>query len=207
VSHLPSLSKPAATALIAISSVAVYVLEDTIGHTATKLLHLGSVATWFGTQIWVTFVAGIVMFTVLPRQMFGLVQSKLFPKYFLSGTFCSGIALATYAGHHPYRHWHGDYKMQGWILGTMLAANVANCYIIEPVTTEQMFRCHKYEREHGESGQEVGMSLSEGLKGDEKYMALRSKFFRLHGVSSVLNMFSLGCSFGYLWYLQKNMAW
>ena len=52
------------------------------------------------------------MFTVLPRQMFGLVQSKLFPKYFLSGTFCSGIALATYAGHHPYRHWHGDYKMQ-----------------------------------------------------------------------------------------------
>ena len=58
MSHLPSLSKPTATALIAISSVAVYVLEDTIGNTATKLLHLGSVATWLGTQIWVTFVAG-----------------------------------------------------------------------------------------------------------------------------------------------------
>ena len=52
------------------------------------------------------------MFTVLPRQMFGLVQSKLFPKYFLSGTFCSSIALATYAAHYPVRLWNGDFKIQ-----------------------------------------------------------------------------------------------
>ena len=89
----------------------------------------------------------------------------------------------------------------------MLAANVANCYVVEPATTEQMFKCHKYEREHGESGQEVGVPLSESLKGDEKYMQLRGRFFKLHGVSSLVNMVSLGCSFGSLWYLQKNLAW
>ena len=102
---------------------------------------------------------------------------------------------------------HNIFSFQGWILSTMLAANVANCYFIEPVTTEQMFKCHKYEREHDEGGQEVGVPLSEALKGDKIYMDLRGKFFKLHGISSLVNMVSLGCSFGYLWYLQKNIVW
>ena len=89
----------------------------------------------------------------------------------------------------------------------MLVANIANCYVLEPITTAQMFRCHKYEREHEQKGLEVGAVLSEALKGDEKYMELRGRFFKLHGISSLVNMVSLGCSFAYLWYLQKNMAW
>lgn len=52
------------------------------------------------------------MFTVLPRQMFGLVQSKLFPKYFLSGTLCSSVALATFVGHYPVRLWNDDHRIQ-----------------------------------------------------------------------------------------------
>lgn len=89
----------------------------------------------------------------------------------------------------------------------MLISNIANCYVIEPVTTAQMFRCHKYEREHEEMGQEVGVPLSEGLRCDPKYMELRDRFFKLHGISSVVNMVSLGCSFAYLWYLQQNYVW
>ena len=58
VSHLPALSKPVATALIAASSGALFMFEDKIGNTPVKLMHLGCFATWFGTQIWVTFVAG-----------------------------------------------------------------------------------------------------------------------------------------------------
>ena len=71
------------------------------------------------------FFIGIVMFTVLPRQMFGLVQSKLFPKYFLCGTFCSSIALATYVGHHPIQHWQGDYrvKVNNFLLGWLSTKN------------------------------------------------------------------------------------
>ena len=55
---------------------------------------------------------GVIMFTTLPRQMFGLVQSKLFPKYFLCGTLCSSIALTTYAIHYPVKLWLDDFNIQ-----------------------------------------------------------------------------------------------
>lgn len=101
----------------------------------------------------------------------------------------------------------GPKILQGWLLATILASNMASCYIVEPLTTAQMFRCHKYEREHGEKGQEVGVSLSKGLEQDKTYMELRGKFYRLHGISSLVNMVSLGCSCAYLWYLQKGLNW
>lgn len=63
VSYLPALNKPAATAIIAVTSASLYLFEDRIGNTASKLLHIGSIATWFGTQIWVTFVAGNLLHT------------------------------------------------------------------------------------------------------------------------------------------------
>lgn len=44
--------------------------------------HLLSFATWFGTVVYTTFIAGITMYKNLPRQTFGKLQSKLFPKYF-----------------------------------------------------------------------------------------------------------------------------
>ena len=54
-------------------------------------------ATWFGTQFWVTFVAGIVQFKNLTRQQFGKLQSKLFPIYFLLGCACNTIMLGSLA--------------------------------------------------------------------------------------------------------------
>ncbi len=70
--------------------------------------------------------------------------------------------------------------------------------VIEPLTTAQMFKCHRYEKEHGEKGQEVGKPLSEALKDDPEYMALRKQFYKFHGVSSLLNMTSFGLSCAYL---------
>ena len=52
------------------------------------------------------------MYNVLPRQMFGLVQSKMFPKYFLAGTFFSSVALSSYVANIPVRIWSGDQKIQ-----------------------------------------------------------------------------------------------
>jgi hypothetical protein len=46
-------------------------------------LHVLAFATWFGTTVYTTFIAGITMFKNLPRQTFGTLQSKLFPKYFM----------------------------------------------------------------------------------------------------------------------------
>ena len=56
-------------------------------------LHLLSFATWFGSVFYTTFIAGITMFKALPRQTFGKVQSKLFPKYFSLCSMCIVIQV------------------------------------------------------------------------------------------------------------------
>jgi Domain of unknown function (DUF4149) len=56
-----------------------------------SLLHLLSYSIFLGTNFYTTFIAGITMFQNLPRQMFGKLQAKLFPKYFS----LSSIALLT----------------------------------------------------------------------------------------------------------------
>ncbi|XP_066299926.1 transmembrane protein 205-like [Branchiostoma lanceolatum] len=72
--------------------------------TLLKFLHLFSVCTHFGTQTWVTFVAGLTMFHNLPRHTFGHIQGHLFPKYFTMGSVLSLVAMVTYM----YEHRHGD---------------------------------------------------------------------------------------------------
>ncbi len=91
------------------------------------------------------------------------------------------------------------------LLASTLASNILSFLVVEPIVTAQMFRCHKYETEHGEKGQEIGIPMSEALKDDEVYVNLRKKFFKLHGISSLLNMSSLGTSIAYLWFLQKKI--
>jgi hypothetical protein len=49
---------------------------------AASIVHVVAFATWFGSVAYTTFVAGFVLFKNLPRQMFGKLQAKLFPKYF-----------------------------------------------------------------------------------------------------------------------------
>lgn len=49
---------------------------------ATATVNMLSFGTWFGTVVYTTFVAGITMYKNLPRQTFGKLQAKLFPKYF-----------------------------------------------------------------------------------------------------------------------------
>merc|ERR1719343_2002056 len=45
-------------------------------------MHLFCFASWFGCSMWVSFIAGLVMFHNLPRHVFGRLQAKLFPRYF-----------------------------------------------------------------------------------------------------------------------------
>ena len=45
------------------------------------------------------------MYYNMSRHAFGDIQSKLFPKYFLSGSVLSVIALATYCLMNPIEKW------------------------------------------------------------------------------------------------------
>jgi hypothetical protein len=58
--------------------------------TASATIHMLAFGTWFGTVFYTTFIAGLTMFKNLPRQTFGKLQSKLFPKYF---SLCSAMIV------------------------------------------------------------------------------------------------------------------
>ncbi|XP_019084970.1 PREDICTED: uncharacterized protein LOC104715812, partial [Camelina sativa] len=47
-----------------------------------SVVGLTGIAAAFGTCVWVTFVSSYVLASVLGRQQFGVVQSKLYPVYF-----------------------------------------------------------------------------------------------------------------------------
>lgn len=52
------------------------------------------------------------MYRVLPRHTFGLVQSKMFPKYFRLGTILSSVAVITFFLVHPFGQWERREKIQ-----------------------------------------------------------------------------------------------
>jgi hypothetical protein len=57
--------------------------------------HLLSYASVTGMTLWHSFIGGPVAFKVLPRQEFGLLQSRLFPVYFSLQTILNGVCLVT----------------------------------------------------------------------------------------------------------------
>ena len=52
-----------------------------------------------------SIIVGLTMFKHLPRHTFGLIQSKLFPKYFLIGAILSSVAMVTFITDHPISRW------------------------------------------------------------------------------------------------------
>ncbi len=57
--------------------------------------HLLSYASVTGLTLWHSFIGGPIAFKVLPRQQFGLLQSKLFPIYFSLQSVLNGVCLVT----------------------------------------------------------------------------------------------------------------
>ena len=45
------------------------------------------------------------MFYNLPRHMFGQVQSRLFPMFYLWSLIASAVSIATYVTLHPFESW------------------------------------------------------------------------------------------------------
>jgi len=67
---------------------------------AGAALHLLAFSTWFGTMVYTTFVLGITAFKNLPRQTFGKLQAKLFPKYFSLGSICLVLQVCIHMKGH-----------------------------------------------------------------------------------------------------------
>ncbi|URE24231.1 Transmembrane protein 205 [Musa troglodytarum] len=126
---------------------AVYVWAPETGQAAAAILHLLGFATAYGACVWVTFVSGNVLATALPRQQFGLVQSKLYPVYFRLVAYSTALTLvAHFLGRD--RRILAE-RVQGYNLLGALVLVLVNMFFLEPKATKVMFERMKIEKEEG----------------------------------------------------------
>ncbi|KAJ3292237.1 hypothetical protein HDU79_001576 [Rhizoclosmatium sp. JEL0117] len=152
------------------------------------VLALGSAT---GMVLHTTFVASVIQFKSLPRQTFGLLQSKQFPIYF---GLCAGLGLfltySTYRlSHFPEPKGFLDTiskniatstakSHDAWNVGFMAAATTgafANLLVVGPATRKVKQLREQFEK----TGAEVPKDISK-------------RFGRLHGISSLLNLVMVG---------------
>lgn len=101
-------------------------------------VHLLALASWLGSTVWVTFIAGLTMFKNMPRQMFGKVQAKLFPQYFALHAASALVIL----GCHVWGGMGAAGNVVVTSLATALGASLLNLVVLEPKATAVMFeRC------------------------------------------------------------------
>lgn len=174
--------------------------DDTTYRHWLVVVHLLAFAGWFGCSVWVTLVAGIVMFKSLPRRTFGRLQAKLFPAYFWFSTVTVSIAAMTA-------------HLLGWDNGTrtlmlILGAVLWNLLYLEPKTTAVMFQRQTVERRLG-TGHEVGALAPRDdpkIGGDAEWKELSRSFGVLHGLSTVSNLAALGVGCYWLNFCASQMA-
>lgn len=147
------------------------------------LIHMLAFSSWFGCSVWVSFVAGIIMFKNLPRHVFGRLQAKLFPVYFVFAAVTIAVAMVTASA----LRW--SIQPLGIILGTILL----NLVYFEPETTRIMFERHRVERRLG-TGHEVGILKPKDPEkaNDPELKKLSKHFGMLHGFSTLFNLGALG---------------
>ena len=159
-----------------------------LSQTGIGFVHMLAFGSWFGTLVWTSFVLGIVAFKNLPRQTFGKLQSKLFPKYFALSTAVPGILLATL-----YYSTGGMPPLQEVrLLAISLVCSLINLVYTEPVATSVMFE--RYQLENA------------AVRDEDAIRVLKKKFGKFHGISSLLNLIVLVCAVGHAWYLGGHLV-
>lgn len=171
-----------------------------------RLFHILAFSMWLGTQFWVSFVAGITMYANLPRHTFGYVQSKLFPKYFQTGTILMTVVVGTFLWEHD--NWDWKAKLQGGLLLTSLLMTVSNLVVLQPKATRLMFEKHLIEKEE-QAGDSIGKITDEKLKSlmeMSKYRDLSSQFVFLHSLSAIANLIAISTEVVHLWFLASHLT-
>ncbi|XP_042506346.1 uncharacterized protein LOC122082689 [Macadamia integrifolia] len=110
------------------------------------VIQLLGFANAYGTCVWVTFVSSYVLAGALPRQQFGIVQSKIYPVYFKTMAYSIGLSLVGLWLNPGSRR---SESVQGFNLLTSLAMVLVNLLYLEPRATKVMFERMKVDKEEG----------------------------------------------------------
>jgi len=198
----------ALTALGITAPIVYFGLPASASSPTTQLVHLSVLSFQYGMHVWVSSVGGSTMFFNMPRHLFGRVQSKLFPKYFLISSVTSLAALGSFALMYP-ESWSGDTKVKGALLAAGLAGNLMNTFYFGPASTRIMWTCQAFEKKMNH-GHEIGVMKFDmsGLEQHQlqKYNLHKSKFGMFHGVSVLLNLGVILAHTLYFYYVAKQLA-
>lgn len=172
--------------------------------------HILAYGTLFGTNIFQSFIGGIMAFKVLPRAQFAQLQKALFPIYFSIQTVIPLILAITYPlpSQTPGSSTSSltsvlfDPFIRNTVLiplVTMFVCGLANWSVIGPMTTKVM-----QERKHQETRD--GKKYFDAGPHSEEMKKLNSRFGALHGISSLVNVMAILASVRYGWVLGNSLA-
>ncbi|KAL9682260.1 hypothetical protein QQ045_014055 [Rhodiola kirilowii] len=114
------------------------------------LLHLLGFCMAYGMAVWVTFLSSNVLSRALPRQQFGVLQSKMYPVYFRAMGYSVGMSLLGHLLAQRRRLWAERAEMfQGYNLAFAFAMVMINLHYLEPRASKVMFERMREEKEEG----------------------------------------------------------
>ncbi len=155
-----------------------------------RFLHFFTFAFWYGTLLYFTFIQAPILFKTLPREMFGLVQSKLFPAYYLISYLCGSILVVTFHLLHPLKNYASQDCVKITALCLMLLLSLAQGLWIGPKVGQL-----RLERQSAEQAKDT--VLAEKLRGE---------FGKAHGVSSLLNLIVILSGTVYLFFWFRELV-
>lgn len=178
-------------------------LESVVG-----LIHMLGFSTAYGMCVWVTFISSYILGRYLPRQQFGMVQSRIYPVYFKAMAYCVSAALLGHLLGHKSESLTSKMGMfQSSSLLSALVMVLSNLVLLEPRATKLMFERMKIEKEEGRgmAAAAAGQERSEDESGGatvvrpvadvaaerQDLLRLDEKLRRLNGYSSALNVSTL----------------
>ncbi len=185
--------------LSSIRSIAVNMPNASILVSAAPY-HILSYGTLLGTEVFQSFIAGIVSFRALPRAQFATLQTALFPVYFSMQSALPVLMALTYPAERTAigtipSGMSGVFHEQNRLhvltpLAIILVTALANKLYIQPETVKCM-----RERKHQETRD--GKKSYDPPPHSDPMQALNKKFMYLHSSSALVNIF--GC-IATVWY-------
>ncbi|KAL4944788.1 hypothetical protein BDV06DRAFT_72668 [Aspergillus oleicola] len=167
--------------------------------------HILSYGTLLGVQLYQSFVSGIIAFRTLPRPQFAALQAKIFPTYFALQTALPVVVALTASrtGGQPLGV-SGLLESENHFkvllpLATAFVTGLINFGVLRKMTVDTM-----RERKHQETRD--GKKSYDPPPHSKEMIALNKKFGRIHGLSSLVNLVTLGATVFYGVVLSKQLA-
>lgn len=154
-----------------------------------RFIHFFAFIFWYGTLLYFTFIQAPVLFKTLPRQLFGEVQSHLFPPYYWISYVCGALLVVTYHLLHPLKNYVTQDCVKITALCLMLLFSLGQGLWIGPKV----------------AALRVERQAAEESKDQANVDSLSKKFGKSHGISSLFNLVVILSGTVYLVYLFREI--